>query len=186
MVRGAAAVQAADMPDRPGRPCSGSPELMHEIEAVYRRRFTVFHRVASAIAGDPELGRDAVQEGFARAVRHQGDLRDEGALEGWLWKAVVNAAKDQRRARRRVTLTPEPPEPVADAAPTTTDVADTLRARITALPERQRLALFLRYFADLSYTEIGVALGVRTGTVGATLSSAHRALRKAAVHELAA
>ena len=174
------------MPDRPDRPCSASLELMHEIEAVYRRRFTVLHRVASAIAGDPELGRDAVQEGFARAVRRQGDFRGEGTLEGWLWKTVVNAAKDQRRGRRRITLTPEPPEPVADAAPEATDVADELRGRITALPERQRLALFLRYYADLSYTEIGVALGVRTGTVGATLSSAHRALRTPDVHPLAA
>jgi len=172
------------MPDRPGGPC-GTPALMHDIERVYRQRFAVFHRVASAITGDPELGRDAVQEGFARAVRHGVDFRGEGALEGWLWRTVVNAAKDQRRARRRVTVTHEVPERAADDAPDA-DGIDELRARIVALPERQRLALFLRYFADLSYAEIGAALGIRTGTVGATLSCAHRALREADVHGLAA
>ena len=159
---------------------------MREIELVYRERFTVFHRVASAIAGDPELGRDAVQEGFARAVRRRGDFRGEGALEGWLWRTVMNAAKDQRRARRRVALTHELPDRAAPAAPEATDAVDALRGRITALPERQRLAIFLRYFADLSYAEIGAALGVRPGTVAATLSSAHRALRGADVHGLAA
>jgi RNA polymerase sigma factor (sigma-70 family) len=45
------------------------------------------------------------------------------------------------------------------------------------LPERQRLVLFLRYYADLSYTQIGAALGLRTGTVSATLAAAHRTLR---------
>ena len=48
---------------------------------------------------------------------------------------------------------------------------------LAALPERQRLVLFLRYYADLSYAEIGEALGLRTGTVSATLAAAHRTLR---------
>jgi RNA polymerase sigma factor (sigma-70 family) len=45
------------------------------------------------------------------------------------------------------------------------------------LPERQRLAVFLRYYADLDYTAIGEALGISAGTVAATLNAAHAALR---------
>jgi RNA polymerase sigma-70 factor (ECF subfamily) len=52
-----------------------------------------------------------------------------------------------------------------------------VRRQLAALPERQRLVLFLRYYADLSYSEIGEALGLRTGTVSATLAAAHRSLR---------
>ena len=52
-----------------------------------------------------------------------------------------------------------------------------VRRHLAALPERQRLVLFLRYYADLSYAEIGETLGLRTGTVSATLAAAHRTLR---------
>ena len=48
---------------------------------------------------------------------------------------------------------------------------------VAALPERQRLVGFLRYFADLEYREIGAALGIETGTVSATLHAAHANLR---------
>ena len=52
-----------------------------------------------------------------------------------------------------------------------------IRALIVGLPERQRLVLFLRYYADLDYEAIATALEISSGTVGATLHSAHAALR---------
>jgi RNA polymerase sigma factor (sigma-70 family) len=48
---------------------------------------------------------------------------------------------------------------------------------VAELPERQRTVLFLRYYADLDYRAIAAALGIRPGTVAATLSAAHRAIR---------
>lgn len=55
-----------------------------------------------------------------------------------------------------------------------------LRALVAKLPERQRLAVFLRYYADLDYAAIGTALGIRTGTVSATLAAGIRSLRRMA------
>ena len=52
-----------------------------------------------------------------------------------------------------------------------------MEAIVAGLPERQRLTLFLRYYADLDYEAIAATLGVTTGTVGATLNAAHGALR---------
>ncbi|HET7744619.1 MAG TPA: sigma factor-like helix-turn-helix DNA-binding protein, partial [Gaiellaceae bacterium] len=52
-----------------------------------------------------------------------------------------------------------------------------LRVRLAELPERQRLVVFLRYFADLEYRDIAAALDVGVGTVGATLNAAHASLR---------
>ena len=54
-----------------------------------------------------------------------------------------------------------------------------VRAWIASLPERQRLVVFLRYFADLDYRSIATALDVEVGTVSATLAAAHAALRRA-------
>ena len=52
-----------------------------------------------------------------------------------------------------------------------------MRAAVAALPERQRLALFLRYYADLDYAGIAEALGISRGTVSATLHAAHTTLQ---------
>ena len=52
----------------------------------------------------------------------------------------------------------------------------TLAAAVRGLPPQRRLAIFLRYFADLSYADIGEVLGVSEGTVAATLSQAHQQL----------
>lgn len=146
-----------------------------DLEEVYRLRYRQFLRVTTAITGDEDAGHDAVQEGFAAALRHRDAYRGDGPLEAWIWRAVVNAA--------RKTYTKHG-EPVAMAESTTAEngraPADEngIRAWIAGLPERQRLAVFLRYYADLDYRSIAEALDVETGTVSATLSAAHSALRK--------
>ena len=48
---------------------------------------------------------------------------------------------------------------------------------VAALPERQRHAIFLRYYADLDYRTIASILGIEVGTVSATLAAAHRSIR---------
>jgi RNA polymerase sigma-70 factor (ECF subfamily) len=144
-----------------------------ELESAYRRRFHEYGSVAAAILGDREAGRDAVQEAFARAVRERAGFRGDGSLEAWLWRLVVNAALGERR-RRRPTVSSD----IEAVAPTRSGGDDDVRAAIEALPERQRLILFLRYFADLDYRTIAEVLGVEVGTVSATLATAHRTLRK--------
>ena len=148
---------------------AGAPEL----EELYRMQYQRFLRVTTAITGSEDAGHDAVQDGFASAFKNRSSYRGEGPLEGWVWRTVVNHAL-KSRARTRSTA-----ELVDTAAPNGT-VADELgvRAWVAALPERQRLAVFLRYYADLDYRAIAEALEIETGTVGATLSAAHTALRK--------
>jgi RNA polymerase sigma factor (sigma-70 family) len=146
-----------------------------ELESLYRLRFDHFAGVASAITGDGESGRDAVQNAFAAAVRERGAFRGEGAVEAWLWRIVVNEAKRLRREPRHQLLA-EPFEPVTNG-----HGGDELglRAFLAALPERQRAAVFLRYHADLDYQRISEILEIEVGTVSATLSAAHTTLRKA-------
>jgi RNA polymerase sigma factor (sigma-70 family) len=150
-----------------------------DIEAVYRSAYPRFLRVAQAITGDVESGHDAVQEGFARALRGRRGLRRASALEPWLWRAVVNVARDRRRAderRRRREVGADPLSGLA-AAPESPAPDAAVIAAIGALPERQRLVLFLRYYADLDHRGIATALGIRPGTVGAALHTAHRSVR---------
>jgi RNA polymerase sigma factor (sigma-70 family) len=150
--------------------------LLAEIAAVYQAGFSSFLRVAAAILGDVERGRDVVQDAFARAIVRRRDFRGDGALDAWLWKIVVNHARNCRRHERPVTRLDDRPN--NDETAPTVDAGDAgLRRLIALLPERQRTALFLRYYADLDYEQIAHALGIRPGTVGATLNAAHRTLR---------
>ena len=150
---------------------------MERIAATYELRFAQYVRVATAITGDRERGRDAVQDAFARAIAGCLAYRGDGPLEAWLWRAVTNAARNQRRAgSSAVTVWTRDDESGEELAAEGAEEG-ALRRHVATLPERQRLVLFLRYYADLSYAEIGEALGLRTGTVSATLAAAHRTLR---------
>jgi len=150
---------------------------LEEIERVYRQRLPEFRRVAAAIVGNREAARDAVQEGFAIAVRKRKTFRGEGPVDAWLWRVVVNAAREHARRRDEI------PDPEAGARAarngTSEEEPDTrVRVALAILPERQRLALFLRYYADLDYRTIADTLDIAIGTVGVTLSTAHMRLRE--------
>lgn len=150
---------------------------VEELESLYRAELPRFVRVAGAIVGDEATGSDAVQEAFAQAIRKRASFRREAALEAWVWRIVINEARALRR--RRV---PAHEWLSGNGAASSTDVAEQdgmVRVWVASLPERQRLAVFLRYFADLDYRSIATALDVEVGTVSATLATAHAALRQA-------
>lgn len=145
---------------------------LRELEQIYRLRFPRFVQVAQAIVGDRERAVEAVQDGFADAIRSRGQFRGDGPFEAWVWRAVVNAAK---KATRRPLVEGHD----VDEAYEVPQIALEVAPLISALPERQRLAVFLRYYADLDYRSIANVLGVEVGTVSASLASAHAAIRKA-------
>ncbi len=151
--------------------------MIDDLEELYRTRRPQFSRAAAAIAGDPALGEDAVQEAFAKAVRKRRSYRGRGSLEAWVWRIVINAARDAGRRQRPLLELHDAPEP---ASP---------NGRAASLPlelltDRQREVLFLHYYADLDYATIAEALGISPGTVGATLSTARRVLRQALAPEV--
>ena len=146
---------------------------LSEIEAVYRERFPEFARVAAAVTGSRETALDIVQEAFGSVIRRRKTFRREGPLEAWVWRTVVNTALDERRTVQPSAVSPEH----AAAQNGHPEEPSRLAAAIALLPERQRLVLFLRYYADLDYRTIADTLGIRPGTVAATLNAAHGTLR---------
>ena len=147
---------------------------LEQIEELYRSRYQYFVQVARAVVGDEATANDAVQDGFSQAIRKRGSFRGDGPLEAWVWRMVLNAAIGARRRER--SFGPFDVETTSGAEPTPDERE--IRSWIAALPQRQRLAVFLRYYADLDYQAIAAVLGVETGTVSATLNAAHIALRR--------
>ena len=162
--------------DKPPEPPAGGTTL-EALAELYETGYRRYLRVAEAIVGDVELAHDAVQEAFTRAIRSRSGYRGSGSIEGWVWRTVVNAAKTARRQR-------SPAHVPLDEAATSLSAragqgsAGELRQAVAALPERQRLVLFLLHYADLDYAQIADALEISAGTVGATLNQAHASLRR--------
>src|SRR5262245_3060539 len=126
---------------------------------------------------------DNLQDAFAAAIGERRKYRLTGSLDAWIWRIVVNRAiSERRRVARTAQCIPAARD---DGAPDHDHDGPTSRiaARLVQLPERQRLAVFLRYYADLDYAAIGAVLGISSGTVGASLHRAHETLRAALAPE---
>jgi RNA polymerase sigma factor (sigma-70 family) len=146
-----------------------------ELERVYRSEFRALLRTATAYLGDVEAAREAVQEGVANAIRKRRTYRGEGTLEAWLWGVVLNAVRSAYRERAHSRMLAESPfDPVSPGEP---GAAEDVRAAVRRLPERQRLVLFLRFYADMDYATIADLLDISEGTVGASLNAARKTLR---------
>lgn len=147
---------------------------IESIEAIYRRSFSRFLRVALAIVGDREVAYEVVQEAFVRAIQRRFQFSGPSAPEAWLWAIVVNQARGAMRTRSfDVPSGSEEASENGQVQPW-----PELRAAVAALPERQRLAVFLRHYADLDYDQIADALHIKRGTVAAMLHAAHTTLRQ--------
>jgi RNA polymerase sigma-70 factor (ECF subfamily) len=144
--------------------------LDQELEDLYRRRQGAFQVMLASITGSVESARDVVQEAFARALRDQDGFRGEGSLEGWVWRIAFRVAIGSKGSNE-LALDEVPEVAFVDARSD-----PTFAAVVRNLAPQRRMAVFLRYFADLSYAEIGTVLGVSEGTVAATLSQAHQQL----------
>jgi RNA polymerase sigma-70 factor, ECF subfamily len=155
---------------RPERPTA------EEFCLLYADRVFQF---ANMIARDDVEADDLAQAALERAIRSlEAYQADRGDLDGWLWRIVVNSARDAGRAAKRRHLlfqrlvSLRASSPPADDIPT--DVTDgVLLTAVRHLTPLQRSVVALRFGADLEYRDVGRALGI--SPVAARVA-AHRAL----------
>jgi RNA polymerase sigma-70 factor, ECF subfamily len=145
-------------------------ERARAIEELYRERYVGFRNALATVTGSNETARDAVQEGFARALACRKQFRGDGSLAAWVWRIALRAALQARGEHRGSAAEVMDPQLVAP------ERNPALTAALATLPPRRRLMVFLRYFADFSYAEIAAACEVSEGTVAATLAQAHQSL----------
>ena len=136
-------------------------------------------RIAYLITGSPTDAEDAAQAGFLKAYAALGRFRTGSPLRPWLLRIVANEARNRRRhERRQARLLPRvsAAEARRDAGPSAEELvlADETHRRVNEalwrLREEERLAIFTRFFLDLSEAEAAVALGCPAGTVKSRLS----------------
>jgi RNA polymerase sigma-70 factor (ECF subfamily) len=135
---------------------------------------------ARLILRDPELARDAVQEGFIRAWRYLPALRDPDRFDAWLRQLVVHSCIDITRRRRRrvveVELTPIDNPPMRDITSVIAD-RDVLDHALRGIDPEWRAVVVLHYFLGLSLPEVAATLDIPLGTAKSRLHRSLAAMR---------
>ncbi len=150
------------------------------LERLYREHAPQAGRLAYLLTADRELAQDLAQEAFVRAAARSPLPPNPEAFGAYVRTTVVNLCRAHWRKRKqeRSYLEKEGPT-VAAGRYEDPDLAlrDDLLQALQKLPERQRLALVLRYYQDLSEQQTAEILRCRVGTVKSLTSRALEALR---------
>jgi len=137
------------------------------------------YKFAQLISSDSVNAEDLAQDALERAIRGLRRFNPaKGEIEGWLWRIVVNAGRDAGRIAGRQRLVFELLVDRWSVHERVIDLGDQLGAEevleaVRELSRRHRAVLALRYGADLSYREVGQALGI---SEAAALMATRRAL----------
>jgi RNA polymerase sigma factor (sigma-70 family) len=135
-------------------------------------------RLAYVVTGDANVAEDLAQDAFVRVTGRFAHLRSEGAFEFYLRRTLLNLCKNhfRRLDRERRYLRSNPPGD-RDDRHETLETHDVLRVALLGLPERQRAAIALRHFEDLSIEETARVMSCRPGTVKSLTARGLQALR---------
>lgn len=148
-------------------------------EDVFDSEYERLVEALTIAAGDREAAADAVQEAFARLVRGWDRLSTYDDPAGWVRRVALNRIHDHHRSiwrQARLLLKLEQQQRVPRGVPTTDEQ---LRARLEALPFKQRTALSLYYMEHLTAREVADVMHVSEGTVKQHLHRARQTLREA-------
>ncbi|MER5627029.1 SigE family RNA polymerase sigma factor [Streptosporangium sp. NPDC002544] len=150
-------------------------------EFVIDRSGALF-RTAYLLTGDRHAAEDLVQSALAKTAAKWRGLRDPASIEGYVRRVMYHEQVSwwRRRSRAAEVSTGWLPEQIGDGHAEVVDLRLVMRAALARLTPRQRTVLVLRYFEDLSETEIARLLGVRVGSVRSQIYRSLERLKKAA------
>lgn len=147
-------------------------------ESFFLANYLPLVRTMWAYCGEQVVAEEAAQEAFVRASRDWRRVSRMSSARGWLHRVAINEAN--RVYRRRAAFWRAATRHGADDVEDAVDVAGrvSLHQALQRLPARQRAALALHYFADLSVAQTAETLGAREGTVKSLLSRGRADLAK--------
>jgi len=151
-------------------------EAPPSFEDYVRTRHQGLLRFAHLLTGDPHLADDLVQDALERAGMAWRRIRQQGDPEGYLRRVITNQYLNRLRTLRRELLVRETPER-GTTDPEGRDA--TLWRALGSLPRKQRAVVVLRFYEDLSDTQIAEILGCSVGTVKSNGSRGLSKLRAA-------
>jgi RNA polymerase sigma-70 factor (sigma-E family) len=150
------------------------------VTELYTQHYHALVRLAALLVRDTPTAEEVVQDSFVAMRDGWRRLRDAEKALAYLRQAVVNRSRSVLRHRTVVdkNLQKAPPDmPSAEHGALVLLERDAVVAALRKLPDRQREAIVLRYYADLSEAEIAAAMGISRGAVKSHTSRGMTALR---------
>ena len=150
------------------------------VEQLYAAHWRQLVRLSALLVHDQQAAEDVVQDAFVAMHGKWSRLRDPEKALAYLRQAVVNRSRSVLRHRAVVEKYPEKPSPDMPSAEHGALVQlerSAVIATLRKLPGRQREAIVLRYYADLSEAEVAAAMGISCGAVKSHTARAMAALR---------
>jgi RNA polymerase sigma-70 factor (sigma-E family) len=140
-------------------------------------------RLAYLLTHDAALAEDVAQEAFIRVAGRFRHLRSMGAFDAYLRRTVVNLCMSHHRRTRTARAYVEREKArmgghEVSAAPVDVETRDEVRAALAALPERQRAAVVLRFYGDLSEQQVADAMGCSVTAARSLVFRAMETLRQ--------
>jgi RNA polymerase sigma-70 factor (ECF subfamily) len=172
---------AAGLDPLAARLADGDPEAPRDL---VERHYAELYRYAFSVLRDERTAEDAVQDAFERALVALGQY-PEGRLRAmrlrpWMYRITLNVARNRLRRRREVPVEEIPAAPGSDEG---REAAMDVLAALGSLPERQRVAVTLRYLQDLPYAEISRVTGWPEGTAKTLVRRGLARLRKMVIFD---
>jgi RNA polymerase sigma factor (sigma-70 family) len=154
--------------------------LERKLTELFREYGPEATRLAYLITGDRELAQDITQEAFVRLFGRYGELRNPDAVRGYLRKTIVNLTRSHFRKRRSERTFAQRAGSSRDIAAWQPDIGlhHDLFVLLQTLPYRQRAALTLRFYLDLSEGQAAEALGASPKAINALVSRGLATLRE--------
>jgi RNA polymerase sigma-70 factor (sigma-E family) len=146
-----------------------------DVTALYQAHALGLMRLAHVMLGDRQSAEDVVQEAFCGLYRRWSHLTDTGRALQYLRTSVLNGCRSLQRRRPGPRTQPSggPAAVSAEATVITGEERREVMRALRRLPARQREALVLRYYLDLSAEETAATMGIGPSSVR---SATHRAL----------
>jgi len=155
------------------------------VNEMVSRKLPRLLALASRILGDADEAKDVAQESFLRIWRQAANWRSgEARFDTWLHRVVLNLCHDRLRKRKEHPLEDdESGDELVDSAPRPDEQLEAsarneqMAAALAALPDRQREAIVLQYYQELSNIEAAALMNISVDALESLLSRARRNLR---------
>ena len=134
--------------------------------------------MAYLITGDTHVAEDLLQETFVRVGARFLTLRDPERAAGYLYRTVMNLARDHGRRLNRDRELSRRVAPASSVTPDNVETTEELWSALMKLPIRHRAVLFFRYYMDLSEAQTADVLGCSVSAVKSLNHRASESLRK--------
>ncbi len=149
---------------------------------IVSRHHAAVYRLVWRLTGGAGDSEDFAQDAFVKLWQNPAQVRESGALKGWLMRVASNAVIDRARRPRNGAIedVPETPDPAArpDAPLDRAQAARRVDGLIASLPDRQRLALTLVYFEGMTNIAAADVLGISVDATESLLARARRSLKE--------